>query len=497
MVKKKIQNGNSNLPPDEGKLEMSEAEEENKQSEMRVRALINAIPDTFFRCSINGIIIDAETKYGNFAPSGSARLHQDNNLIGKTVNDLFSPDIAKKISVAIEKAYKTGDLQIVKYSSVINDYDCAFEARMIKSGVEEVILLIRDISDHIEYEKKLNYLCFHDQLTGLNNRAYFEHELKRLDGSREYPISIIAIDLDGVKLVNDALGHATGDALLKAAADVLKQSLRHSDVLTRTGGDEFVALLPRTGIEIAREIVQRMHNQADLHSRKNSYLPLSFSIGIATASDAAFSLSKALVEADELLVENKQKKGSAIKAYIVDAMIKALGEKDFNDQGHSYRMEVLSQSTGSILGLKAKQLARLKLLISVHDLGKVGIADDILFKKEKLTEDEWRLLHQHPEKGFRIASNSPQISGVADLILRHHECWDGSGYPLGLSGEEIPIECRIMLAIDAFDVMTSERPYSEVISVDQALDELKLYAGSKFDPKVIEALLKAVKESGK
>ncbi len=470
-----------------------EVREEARENETPDRKLIDTIPDSYFRCSTEGIIVDAQIKYGSYSSFGTLKFKYDSNLIGRDVGDLFPADVAEKIFNAMEEACKSGDLQVFE-CHIDGDDDYFFEIRVAKSVDEEVIILIRDISDSKKYEEKFNYLCFHDQLTGLNNRAYFGHELKRLDGSREHPISIILIDMDGVKLVNDTLGHEVGDALLKAGAAVLKQSLRHSDILARTGGDEFVAILPRTDLDIGKGIIQRIHNQADLHSRKNNSLPLSFSMGIAVANDKEYSLDKVYIEADEIMSKNKIKKGIAIKTYLVDTMIKALGVKDYVEQGHCYRVNLLAQAVGKKIGVKSKQLAKLELLAQVHDIGKVGIPDEILFKKEKLTENESKFIYQHTEKGYRIASASPQTSSVADLILKHHENWDGSGYPLGISGKEIPIECRIMLVVDSFDVMTSERSYSEPKSVEEAICELKLYSGTRYDPKIVEAMVESVKE---
>ena len=151
----------------------------------------------------------------------------------------------------------------------------------------------------------------------------------------------------------------------------------------------------------------------------------------------------------------------------------------------------MSLKMGELKGLPASQLDNLALLAQVHDLGKVGIPDKILFKKGPLNDKEWEIMRSHPEKGYRIAVSSPDLSGIAQLILKHHERWDGKGYPLGISGNEIPIECRILAIVDAYDAMTNDRPYSKAKTEQEALSELLKCSGSQFDPDLVDQIGRA------
>ncbi|MBC7336896.1 MAG: HD-GYP domain-containing protein, partial [Clostridia bacterium] len=169
-----------------------------------------------------------------------------------------------------------------------------------------------------------------------------------------------------------------------------------------------------------------------------------------------------------------------------------LEEKDFVAAGHAQRVEEWCLKVGEKIGLSPRQTADLALLARVHDLGKVAVPDSVLFKKGPLTEEELNIMRQHCERGYRIALSSPDLAGVADLILKHHERWDGTGYPLGLKGEEIPVECRILAIADAFDAMISRRPYREPVPVEAALAELKRCAGSQFDPHLVEVFASVV-----
>lgn len=351
---------------------------------------------------------------------------------------------------------------------------------------------IIDVTEKKNAVEKLEYISLHDQLTGLHNRACFEEELKRLSASNKYPVTIIIADLDGLKLINDTFGHYKGDELLISCARVLKKALRSSDVLARIGGDEFAILLPCTGEEEATSILNRLRSSVDQHNQEHPELPLSVSFGIATAHNSEELLKEAYKKADDLMYREKLYRGSSARNKIVAALLAALSERDFMTEGHGRRLEKLSRMLGEKIGLLPQQLSNLSLLAQMHDIGKVGIPDNILFKEGPLTDKEWEIMRKHPEIGYRIALASPDLAGIADLILKHHEKWDGTGYPLGLKGEEIPIECRILAIVDAFDAMTSDRPYRKAKSLVEALSEIRSCAGKQFDPLLAEEFVRMI-----
>jgi diguanylate cyclase (GGDEF)-like protein/PAS domain S-box-containing protein len=344
-----------------------------------------------------------------------------------------------------------------------------------------------DITERKGYEQQLQHLSLHDQLTGLYNRAYLEAELERLGKSREFPITIICMDLDGLKLVNDTLGHGQGDDQLRACANILRDSMRASDIVARVGGDEFVALLPKTDLEAGEKIVNRIQSRIDSFNLEHKgKIPLGLSIGLACAEESGPDLNQAYKQADDLMYRDKLNRDDNSRSQIMKALMAALEERDFITSGHAHRLEELCVRLGRKVNLSSSQLSDLNLLAQVHDLGKVGIPDHILFKPGPLSDQEWEIMRQHPEKGFRIAQSTTDLAGIADLILKHHERWDGKGYPLGLAGEDFPIECRILAIVDSFDAMTNDRPYRKAISVEQALKELMQWAGTQFDPDLVD-----------
>ncbi len=357
-------------------------------------------------------------------------------------------------------------------------------------SVSHIDGVIIDMTDLRRYEEQLHYLSQHDQLTGLSNRTFFESELSRLEKDGKYPLSIVSMDLDGLKLINDTMDHDIGNQLLKACAGILEKSFRSSDILARVGGDEFAVILPDTDSKTSENIARRIRENIAKYNNDNPDLPISLSMGVATAEQSDTSVKSLFKQADDLMYRDKLYSSISGRNKIVKSLMTALSERDFITEGHAMRLEKLCLKLGEMNNLSSKQLADLALLSQVHDLGKVGIPDKVLFKTKSLDEAEWEIMKLHPEKGYRIALSSPELAGIADYILKHHERWDGKGYPLGLKGEDIPILCRILAVVDAFDAMTSERPYKPAMSIEDAKKELLACAGQQFDPHLVEMLLK-------
>ncbi len=351
-------------------------------------------------------------------------------------------------------------------------------------GEEYEFVFARDISERKKQEEEIQYLLYRDQLTELYNRRFMKEEMERLDTERQLPLSIIMVDVNGLKIVNDSLGHDKGDELLVKAAELLQEAVRSEDILARYGGDEFVIFLPKTGQEEAQKIVDRIKEKCQ--QTKSAELPVSIGAGTAVKESPEEELEDILQQADDRMYEDKLGNSRSRKHEVVEGLLKTLAANSSETIDHAHRMEELAQKLGRRLGLSTSQLNRLSLLATLHDIGKAAISEEILTKPGQLTEEEWETIRDHSRRGYRIASASEEFALVAEDILAHHEWWNGEGYPRGLAGEDIPLLARIISIVDAYDVMTHDRPYSEAVTTEEALQELQDCAGSQFDPDLVE-----------
>ncbi|TEB12270.1 Cyclic di-GMP phosphodiesterase response regulator RpfG [Pelotomaculum propionicicum] len=358
---------------------------------------------------------------------------------------------------------------------------------------------VRDITERKRAEGQLKYLSLHDNLTGLYNRTFFEEEMQRAADGRFDPVGIIVCDLDGLKFINDTLGHDTGDSLLLASANVIKSAFRKSDIVARIGGDEFAVLLNQSGEKTVEEACDRIKAAIDKYNLAGHEIPLNISMGFAVGSVETASVSDLFKEADNNMYREKLHRSHSARSALVQTLMKALEARDFITEGHALRLQDYVTALARAIGMPKRNVSDLNLLAKFHDIGKVGVRDSILFKPGPLTTEEAGEMQRHSEIGHRIAQSAPDLAPIADWILKHHEWWDGSGYPLGLKEEEIPLECRILAIADAYDAMTNDRPYRKAMPHETAVGELEKSAGVQFDPELVRSFLKFLEnnQSGK
>ncbi|MCK8825686.1 HD domain-containing protein [Fuchsiella alkaliacetigena] len=355
--------------------------------------------------------------------------------------------------------------------------------------VEYAICWARDITAEREKQKQIRYLNFYDQLTGLYNKNYFREELKRLDAPRQLPITIIFIDVNGLKLVNDVFGHQVGDELLSLVGEILQDCSRQEDLAVRWGGDEFIILLPQVAEKTARKICRRIKEECE--KKKLKSISPSLSLGYAVKKEIEEDIEQTLREAEERMYNQKVDQGREFRKKVLDNLVVKLAEEAYETSTHQQALKELALKLGQLCNLSTKELNKLEALAKYHDIGKVVVPTEVLQKSEKLTAADWQQIKKHSQAGYQIA-RSTHLGDVSTEILAHHEWWNGEGYPQALKGEKIPLVARIFTIVEAYQVMREGRPYQEPLSKEAAIKELKSKARTQFDPQLVKKFVKKV-----
>nr|WP_083856529.1 HD domain-containing phosphohydrolase [Desulfosporosinus meridiei] len=420
-------------------------------------------------------------------------------IIGKTAWDI-SPEKQPDGVSSMEKAWEISMLALKqgkyrfewwhkKENGTVFPVEIMLTSILLR-GKQVLHAVWRDVSERKILEQKLEYLSYKDVLTGLYNRRFFEEELMRLNVPRNLPLTIVMADVNGLKLINDSFGHAMGDELLKKVGEVIVRGCRADDIIARLGGDEFVILLPRTASAEIEQIVKRIKNQA-LNETVGS-IEISISFGWETKLDKDEDIREVLKKAEDFMYKKKLFESPSMRGKTIKAIINTLHEKNKREEQHSHRVSALCESMGKALGLPEGEVEELKTVGLLHDIGKIAIEETTLNKPGALAEEEWQEIKRHPEIGYRILSTVNDMSEIADYVLCHHEKWNGTGYPKGLKGEEIPFQSRIIAIIDAYDAMTSERSYRKALSEEVVIKEIQTNSGTQFDPEVVNVFLEKV-----
>lgn len=362
----------------------------------------------------------------------------------------------------------------------------------IKQSRMSRFIYSENFKDRLFNIKHRGKMLYRDKLTGLYNRDFFEEELSRLDTKRQLPISIIVGDINGLKLINDAFGHQMGDKTLEKAAEILTSTFRKEDILCRVGGDEFIALLPKTSKDTALEIYERVKYKCEINPL--DFIKVNISLGVATkeSNDTDTDIEEVLKRAENRMYFNKLKESKEAKLLMIKSLKSRLEKITYETKFHYGRLKILCMKMAEELNLSDREKEELNLLCEFHDIGKVGISKNILQKQGCLNSDEWEEVRRHSEIGYYIAKEFKEASPVDELILIHHERWDGKGYPGLLKSDEIPLAARIFAIADAYDVMVNDTPYKTRMNKVQALNEIKDKSGSQFDPKLAELFIKVM-----
>jgi diguanylate cyclase (GGDEF)-like protein/putative nucleotidyltransferase with HDIG domain len=422
--------------------------------------------------------------------------------------------------------------------------DCVIQPIIIRESVDGLIMLgpsiydtvpsIEDmdflarVSEHaalaIENARLFEALQKHaetDYLTGLPNHRHFQDVLGDLLSRAEQtgePFCVAMIDIDNFKLLNDVHGHVVGDEAIRKVASTLRSAVRPVDVVARYGGDEFVVLLPGLAKDKGRAIVmhaarriRRMAFSPGVASPGDlGAIPMRISWGVATYPQDATSKSNLVAAADSDLLKQRFQRGRSgtlqtrhpvlegllgndvKKLRVAQGLIDLIDAKDPYTAEHSQQVASLALLLADHIGLSSRERHALWLGGLLHDVGKLSIRDDILRKPGLLTPSEWIEMRQHPTRGGELIDALLDMREIAEIVRCHHERFDGSGYPHGLIGEEIPALARAVAVVDAFSAMVHDRPYRKGLTGDEAIRELQLGKGTQFDPVFVDNFVEAV-----
>jgi diguanylate cyclase (GGDEF)-like protein/PAS domain S-box-containing protein len=464
-------------------LEKTDAERTQAlmESEQRYRILFETAADAILITDMDGHIIganNAASEISGYSLDELLKLYSV-DLVTKHERERFAEQV-RQLKSENRRVYETealtkdGNFIPIEVNARTTDLD----------GQLVILSLVRDISSRKQAEEKIIYVGMHDNLTKLYNRTYFEQYLNHLEENRPACMGVLVCDVDGLKFINDTLGHMAGDKLLRDIARIICAGAGPQNVVARIGGDEFAILAANATVNELERINADIRAGVEDYSIKDTNLPVSISLGFARGRND-YNIPSLFKQADDVMYREKLYQHRSYHSSLVQTLMQTLEARDLVTQAHVDRMLVLVNTIGRFLNFNTSEITKLCLFAQFHDIGKIGIPDRILFKPGPLDPDERQEMQRHSEIGSRIALASPDLKPLADFILKHHERWNGQGYPFGLKGEDIPLECRILSIIDAYDALTSDRPYRKAMSHEIAMAEIVNCSGVQFDPELV------------
>ncbi|MGE4572674.1 MAG: HD domain-containing phosphohydrolase [Candidatus Izemoplasmatales bacterium] len=349
--------------------------------------------------------------------------------------------------------------------------------------------VVEDLTEQFKNQQQIRELTQLDNLTKLYNRASFDTFILNPDNMKELPIAIATFDINTFQIINTSFGYDVGNQVLVEIANQIKNITDDLDdvIPYRIGGDEFALIFTSANLDQANKITEKVKeqiNQIDLFD-----FNVNMSYGIDYISDKGKSISETYNQALINMNSNKIYDGSSISIKTIDVIMATLFEKSKREKMHSERVSVIAREIAKLYELGTAFTNRVELAGRLHDIGKINIAEEILDKPARLNESERKKINKHPESGFRILSSVPEYLDIANIVLSHHERFDGLGYPKGVKGHNIPLESRIIAVADAFDAMTEQRTYRIPLTIEEAIEELKSNKASQFDPEVVDKFI--------
>ena len=464
------------------------AEEDLKESEKKYHNYIENAPD--------GVIVIDET--GHYLEVNSAACeitgYSREELLHMTIMEILAEKSPVNGVNHFKKLLEEGNARGILQYRHKNGAKRWWSVDAVKLSENRFLGFVRDMTDQKKAEEDLVHLGYHDSLTGLYNRAFFEEELKRIKADRQKPLCVIIGDINGVKLINDSFGHETGDKTIIEVAKIIKSSSNEENNVFRIGGDEFCIILPDSNEKQANNICQLIYKKCRNENEKSPDNPLflSISLGYSLRKTPEDKVESMIKEAEAMMYRHKLLETRSLRSSIVSSIMSTLKDRYIDSNAHSERMKKYCRAIGEHLGLSEALQDNLQLLAMLHDIGKISISDAIINKNAKLTKEEMDEIKRHCEFGYLITQATTEFQQISEFILAHHEKWDGTGYPRQLKGEEIPILSRIISVVDSYDAMTNHRPYRQTMTEEHAAKEIIRCSATQFDPQIVRVFTEKV-----
>lgn len=439
--------------------------------------------------------MDKSLKYTEVYGKGLKTLKRtEKDFIGHTFLEVFGEDLNESREQSVYLVLN-GKKSVYSWECVVDKDVVYLETSLspLYDLDDEIIGLVgvtRDTTEQeMRYQDMVN-ITNHDYLTGLRNRRFYIERLEILDTMKDYPFGIVNMDVNGLKIINDAYGHTIGDEALIKTAEVLKEVCKSNYIVSRVSGDEFTVILPKSG-EIETKALKAKLLKA-FSNVKIMNLNLSVAIGYYIKKNSNKSIDEVRMLAENDMYRHKISERKSVKNKAISAIWKTLTDKFEEEKTHSKRVQEISTKIGEALNLDAEELRDLSTAALFHDIGKISIPDDIIRKPGPLNDKEFEIMKSHAEVGYEILRAADEYSELAVHASSHHEKWNGSGYPRGLKEEEIPFFSRIISIADAYEAMTADRPYRKALTTEYAVKEITKYAGIQFDPKLSRIFVEKV-----
>ncbi|OQB13631.1 MAG: putative diguanylate cyclase YegE [Firmicutes bacterium ADurb.Bin193] len=475
---------------------LQDANTELNESREKLRLILDSTAEAIYGIDENGIC--------TFCNASCIRIlgyRSEQDILGKNMHEL------------IHYSYKDGRRMSIEecsiYKSIIEGKGChidnevfwradgtSFDAEyyaypQYKDGVIiGAVVTFTDITRRKQNDEQIRFLSCHDALTGLKNRRYFEESLKDVDNEDNLPISIVFADINGLKMTNDVYGHASGDALIKKSAEVMKALCRESDTIARVGGDEFIIIMPNTDAAEAEKIMHRI--KTEFSNASVAAIRCSMSAGCDTKTSISQSIEEIMVNAENAMYKEKTLSRKTVNSDMINTIIRTLHDKYPRQKQHSETVSDLCEKIAFSMKLPETEVKKFKRAGYLHDIGKIALSESIMNKK-KLSEEEAEATHQHSIVGYRILNLFDDTLDLAEGVYAHHEKWDGTGYPKGIRGREIPLMARVIAVAEVYDAITANTS-SAPVSKKDALEKIKAMSGSYFDPEVVDAFIRVMSD---